>query len=113
MLLWLLLFGRGSLRLSEAIAAGTDKGVREVRGLQDDVDPHDIVEIQFTSVSIRVGYGNVLSFPIQCHSTRSFNRFFQGTTGSPKAAMLTHHNVVNNAHMHNLRRYTTGSPKVQ
>lgn len=73
----------GSLRLSEAIAAGTDQGVREVRGLQGEVDPHDIVEIQFTS----------------------------GTTGSPKAAMLTHHNVVNNAHIHNLRRYTTGSPK--
>ncbi|XP_034241574.1 medium-chain acyl-CoA ligase ACSF2, mitochondrial-like [Thrips palmi] len=73
----------GSLRLSEAIAAGTDKGVREVRERQGDVDPFDIVEIQFTS----------------------------GTTGSPKAAMLTHHNVVNNAHFHNLRRYTTGSPK--
>lgn len=73
----------GSLRLSEAIAAGTDKGVREVRDLQDGVDPQDVVEIQFTS----------------------------GTTGSPKAAMLSHFGVVNNAHFHNLRRYAQGSPK--
>lgn len=73
----------GSLRFSEVIAAGTDLGVREVRSMQAEVNPHDIVEIQFTS----------------------------GTTGSPKAAMLSHYNIVNNAHIHNLRRFTTGAPK--
>ncbi|KAE8750271.1 hypothetical protein FOCC_FOCC003079, partial [Frankliniella occidentalis] len=73
----------GSLRFSEVIAAGTDLGVREVRSMQTEVNPHDIVEIQFTS----------------------------GTTGSPKAAMLSHYNIVNNAHIHNLRRFTTGAPK--
>ncbi|KAK3913440.1 Medium-chain acyl-CoA ligase ACSF2, mitochondrial [Frankliniella fusca] len=73
----------GSLRFSEVIAAGTDQGVREVRNMQSEVNPFDTVEIQFTS----------------------------GTTGAPKAAMLSHYNIVNNAHIHNLRRFTTGTPK--
>ncbi|KAJ1519697.1 hypothetical protein ONE63_004958 [Megalurothrips usitatus] len=73
----------GSLRFSEVMAAGTDQGVRDVRGQQAHINPYDVAEIQFTS----------------------------GTTGAPKAAMLTHYGIVNNARIHNLRRYNTGVVK--
>src|SRR5690606_27878306 len=53
----------------DAIAACDEAGAHHrLAALQDTLDPHDAVNIQFTS----------------------------GTTGAPKGATLTHHNIVNN-----------------
>ncbi len=53
----------------EVIAAGETMAPRELDRLSDELDRDDVINIQYTS----------------------------GTTGFPKAVMLTHHNILNNA----------------
>jgi len=66
---------RGALSLEQVMEAGGRRGVGEVQELQPTVDRDDPTDIQFTS----------------------------GTTGNPKGATLSHHNIVNNAYMIGLR----------
>ena len=51
------------------------------------IQPDEPANIQYTSVS----GGSRCKLKLT-------SAFFQGTTGKPKGATLTHHNIVNNAH---------------
>ena len=77
----------GTLRLKDAIDSGTPSFVYKVHNLQRRIQFDEPANIQFTSV-IRW---------IQLTANRQ--QFFvdQGTTGNPKGATLSHHNIVNNA----------------
>ncbi|WP_424974792.1 AMP-binding protein [Dinoroseobacter sp. S124A] len=59
----------GMLAFDAVLASGRDVVAAELDALAAGLDPHDAINIQFTS----------------------------GTTGMPKGATLTHHNIVNNA----------------
>jgi fatty-acyl-CoA synthase len=59
----------GMLNLSDVFAQATAAGVAQARKIGAQLDRHEAINIQFTS----------------------------GTTGNPKGATLTHHNIVNNA----------------
>ncbi|XP_066560963.1 medium-chain acyl-CoA ligase ACSF2, mitochondrial isoform X2 [Amia ocellicauda] len=65
----------GTFQMSEVRQAATNAHLEELRILSKKLNFDDPINIQFTS----------------------------GTTGSPKAATLTHHNIVNNAYMVGLR----------
>uniref|UniRef100_A0A8C4PYJ5 Medium-chain acyl-CoA ligase ACSF2, mitochondrial n=1 Tax=Eptatretus burgeri TaxID=7764 RepID=A0A8C4PYJ5_EPTBU len=65
----------GTLSFSDISAAATSESEKQLRLVQKSLDMDDPINIQFTS----------------------------GTTGQPKAAVLTHHNIVNNAHLLGLR----------
>ena len=60
----------GLLTWPEALAGGSSVSSDAIRELAQSLDPDDPINIQFTS----------------------------GTTGSPKAVLLTHHNILNNAY---------------
>jgi len=59
----------GMFNLDQVVALADDAGVAEARRLGATLSCHDAINVQFTS----------------------------GTTGNPKGATLTHHNIVNNA----------------
>jgi fatty-acyl-CoA synthase len=59
----------GMLNLSEVLAMGDAEGMAQARQIGSTLNARDAINIQFTS----------------------------GTTGNPKGATLTHHNIVNNA----------------
>ncbi|XP_074644186.1 medium-chain acyl-CoA ligase ACSF2, mitochondrial-like [Tubulanus polymorphus] len=59
----------GTLSVKDLLNIGTTKQLSQIRDLQDKIQSDEPANIQFTS----------------------------GTTGKPKAAVLTHHNLVNNA----------------
>jgi len=59
----------GMFNLDQVLALADDAGVAEARRLGATLSCHDAINVQFTS----------------------------GTTGNPKGATLTHHNIVNNA----------------
>lgn len=61
---------RGMFSLPEVMSAGVQVSEQEYRKRREEVDPHDVVNMQYTS----------------------------GTTGFPKGVMLTHHNIVNNGY---------------
>jgi fatty-acyl-CoA synthase len=61
--------GPGSMTLSELIEAGRDVNPESLQVREATLDPDDPINIQYTS----------------------------GTTGNPKGATLTHHNILNNA----------------
>ncbi|KAK6478414.1 medium-chain acyl-CoA ligase ACSF2 [Huso huso] len=65
----------GAFQMSEVMQAGTSKHLEQLRTVQRKLSCDDPINIQFTS----------------------------GTTGSPKGAMLSHHNIVNNANLIGLR----------
>lgn len=60
----------GMLAFDDVMASGRDVDVADLDAISDGLDRNDPINIQFTS----------------------------GTTGQPKGACLTHHNIVNNAH---------------
>jgi fatty-acyl-CoA synthase len=66
---------KGTVRYRDVMAGATDDARRRVRSLSGELQFDDPVNIQFTS----------------------------GTTGRPKAATLTHHNIVNNAYFTGLQ----------
>ena len=59
---------RGMYSLPELLALAPMSGPSDYQARQDSLDPHDVVNMQYTS----------------------------GTTGFPKGVMLTHHNIANN-----------------
>ena len=61
----------GMLNFSEVCEMGSEADFAGLRTLQSEQHPHDAINIQFTS----------------------------GTTGSPKGATLSHHNILNNANI--------------
>ena len=61
----------GMLNFSDVCELGSEADYAGLRTLQSNQRPNDAINIQFTS----------------------------GTTGSPKGAMLSHHNILNNAHI--------------
>uniref|UniRef100_UPI00358E2747 medium-chain acyl-CoA ligase ACSF2, mitochondrial n=1 Tax=Myxine glutinosa TaxID=7769 RepID=UPI00358E2747 len=65
----------GTLSFSDISAAATSESEKQLHLIQKSLDMDDPINIQFTS----------------------------GTTGQPKAAVLTHHNIVNNAYFLGLR----------
>uniref|UniRef100_UPI00358F2611 medium-chain acyl-CoA ligase ACSF2, mitochondrial-like isoform X2 n=1 Tax=Myxine glutinosa TaxID=7769 RepID=UPI00358F2611 len=65
----------GTLSFSDISAAATSESEKQLHLIQKSLDMDDPINIQFTS----------------------------GTTGHPKAAVLTHHNFVNNAHLFGCR----------
>lgn len=60
----------GMRNFSDIINLGKDISDEEFRNRQESLDPHDVINMQYTS----------------------------GTTGFPKGVMLTHYNIVNNAY---------------
>ncbi|XP_068085265.1 medium-chain acyl-CoA ligase ACSF2, mitochondrial [Anabrus simplex] len=60
----------GFFRYSDVMEIASDNSLKEVHRLQDDIQPDEGCYLQFTS----------------------------GTTGQPKGALLSHHNVVNNSY---------------
>jgi fatty-acyl-CoA synthase len=60
----------GFLRYADVVASGTPADLERVRQLRQQLQPEDAINIQFTS----------------------------GTTGLPKGATLSHHNIVNNGY---------------
>lgn len=67
------------INLSDVIAGAKKKHFRQLRDLENILQFDDLINIQFTS----------------------------GTTGRPKAATLTHHNIVNNAYFSGLQMKMT------
>ncbi|XP_053400671.1 medium-chain acyl-CoA ligase ACSF2, mitochondrial-like [Mercenaria mercenaria] len=65
----------GTLKFSDVMSAGSEASVRQIADLQDSLQFDDAINIQFTS----------------------------GTTGFPKGATLSHHNIVNNSYFTGLR----------
>ena len=61
----------GFLRYADVASSGTAEDLARVRELRSQLQPEDAINIQFTS----------------------------GTTGLPKGATLSHHNIVNNGHL--------------
>ncbi|HKQ13188.1 MAG TPA: AMP-binding protein [Steroidobacteraceae bacterium] len=61
----------GFLRYADVASSGTAEDLARVRELRTQLQPEDAINIQFTS----------------------------GTTGLPKGATLSHHNIVNNGHL--------------
>ena len=61
---------RGMYSIPEVLAMSSMTGEGDYRARQADLDPHDVVNMQYTS----------------------------GTTGFPKGVMLTHHNIGNNGY---------------
>jgi fatty-acyl-CoA synthase len=61
----------GFLRYADVASSGTAQDLARVRELRSQLQPEDAINIQFTS----------------------------GTTGLPKGATLSHHNIVNNGHL--------------
>ncbi|XP_020828306.1 medium-chain acyl-CoA ligase ACSF2, mitochondrial isoform X2 [Phascolarctos cinereus] len=61
----------GTLHMNDVLQAGKAAQLAQLRDIQRSLSCHDPINIQFTS----------------------------GTTGSPKGATLSHHNIVNNANM--------------
>lgn len=60
----------GMRTFAQVMEGGRDVSDEALRQIQDSLDPHDVVNMQYTS----------------------------GTTGFPKGVMLTHYNIVNNAY---------------
>ncbi|XP_047199886.1 medium-chain acyl-CoA ligase ACSF2, mitochondrial [Hippoglossus stenolepis] len=75
----------GMLHVDDVIQAGESRHHRELTELQSKLSFDDPINIQFTS----------------------------GTTGSPKAAVLSHHNIVNNAYFMGLRMGYASRPRVR
>uniref|UniRef100_H3C2T6 Medium-chain acyl-CoA ligase ACSF2, mitochondrial n=1 Tax=Tetraodon nigroviridis TaxID=99883 RepID=H3C2T6_TETNG len=65
----------GMLHVDDVMQAAESRHLRELLDLQSKLSCDDPINIQFTSVSC-----------------------FRGTTGRPKGATLSHHNIVNNAY---------------
>lgn len=63
--------GRGDLVFGDLVELGSASDRSQLRAIGRCLDPHDAINIQYTS----------------------------GTTGSPKGATLTHHNILNNARL--------------
>ena len=79
----------GTLRLKDAIDSGTPSFVYKVHNLQRRIQFDEPANIQFTSV--------IHSNQLTANRIQTF--VDQGTTGNPKGATLSHHNIVNNAFM--------------
>jgi len=60
----------GMLNFDDVLKMGENMPDEKLKEVQDSLDPHDVVNMQYTS----------------------------GTTGFPKGVMLTHYNIVNNAY---------------
>ncbi|XP_053299055.1 medium-chain acyl-CoA ligase ACSF2, mitochondrial [Pleuronectes platessa] len=75
----------GMLHVDDVIQAGESRHHRELTELQSKLSFDDPINIQFTS----------------------------GTTGSPKGASLSHHNIVNNAYFAGLRLGYASRPQVR
>ena len=70
---------------------GTVEDRRRLAQNEANVQPDDQANIQYTSV--------IIVFLMK----KLEKKFFKGTTGKPKGATLTHHNIVNNAYFVGLR----------
>ncbi|KAG7242813.1 hypothetical protein INR49_018068 [Caranx melampygus] len=75
----------GMLHVEDVMQAGESRHHKELTDLQSKLSCDDPINIQFTS----------------------------GTTGSPKGATLSHHNIVNNAYFIGLRMGFTSRPQVR
>ncbi|XP_056257504.1 medium-chain acyl-CoA ligase ACSF2, mitochondrial-like [Seriola aureovittata] len=75
----------GMLHVEDVMQAGESRHHKELMDLQSKLSFDDPINIQFTS----------------------------GTTGSPKGATLSHHNIVNNAYFMGLRMGYTSIPQVR
>jgi fatty-acyl-CoA synthase len=73
---------------------GGNNELKEIGGIQSKIQFDEPANIQFTSVSLN---------QITAEYFMKIIGFFQGTTGSPKGATLTHHNIVNNGYLMGLR----------
>lgn len=75
----------GMLHVDDVMQAGESRHQKELSELQGKLSSDDPINIQFTS----------------------------GTTGNPKGATLSHHNIVNNAYFFGLRMRFDSRPKVR
>ena len=91
---------RGALSLEQVMEAGGRREIGEVQDLQPTVDRWILAHFE----NIHKPYN--ANEKILCLTTRDDPtniQFTSGTTGNPKGATLSHHNIVNNAYMIGLR----------
>ena len=92
--------------------AGSSQYIQQLQDLQKKLSSDDPINIQFTSVPLKILCSSCLALCLvifdnhlshcknQRHTSLSHNDVcYQGTTGSPKGATLSHHNIVNNAYI--------------
>lgn len=102
----------GMLHVEDVIQAGESRHHKELMDLQSKMSFDEPINIQFTSVTF-----SIAPFPLThivlllvaswCNIDSGqvvlLVYLFQGTTGNPKGATLSHHNIVNNAYFLGLR----------
>ena len=78
----------GAFKFGDVFESGGGDDFSRLSEMDKEVQMDDPVNIQFTSVSPRHATSMAENISIV---------IFQGTTGNPKGACLSHHNIVNNA----------------
>ena len=80
----------GAFKFGDVFEAGGGDDFSRLSEMDKEVQMDDPVNIQFTSVS-------QIYSKFVVDTVLIVGYVFQGTTGNPKGACLSHHNIVNNA----------------
>ena len=91
----------GAYTLTDILESGGREARERVEKISQSLNFDQPINIQFTSVRPWIKYS--IDSTTQSMSVSCIVWHMQGTTGNPKGATLTHHNLVNNAYLQGLR----------